>query len=77
MRCQQMRKRGRHFSASQQTSYSSYAVIYSARNRYPARRALNYSIFDRPRDTITERRSLEVQTGDAINERTSSSWRGR
>ncbi|KAA6381949.1 MAG: hypothetical protein EZS28_022525 [Streblomastix strix] len=67
---------GGTFPNFEYASYSSYAVAYYACKCNPAGRARNQSIFDRPRDTITERRSLEVPTGDANNERTSRSQRG-
>ncbi|KAA6381351.1 MAG: hypothetical protein EZS28_023122 [Streblomastix strix] len=61
----------------EQTSYSSYAVSYSARNRYLAGRVRNQSIFDRPRDTVSLRRNFKVATAYAKNERASRSLRGR
>ncbi|KAA6379637.1 MAG: hypothetical protein EZS28_024836 [Streblomastix strix] len=51
----QTQREGQTFSTDARPSYSSYAVAYSARNRFLAKRARNQSIFDRPRDTITER----------------------
>ncbi|KAA6362614.1 MAG: hypothetical protein EZS28_041859 [Streblomastix strix] len=68
---------GGTFPAFEPTSYSSYAVVYSARNHLPAERARNQSIFDRPRDTITERRSFKVATGYSSNEHATRSQKGR